>query len=61
MLVAGKMVFMLQAWLKCGMFFDDDVSGLAVRLSDAAGEHIIYSIASLSVVCRIIFQNGLSR
>ena len=63
MLVAGNMVFMLQAWwLKCGMILEDYVSGLAVRPSDAAGEYMIYSIANLSAPRRIIFlHNGLSR
>ena len=42
--------------------YDDYVSALAVRPFDAVGEHMVYSIASLSALCRIIvFQNGFSR
>ena len=44
MLVTSKMVFILQVWcFRRGMQFDDYVSGLAVRSSDSAGEHVISS------------------
>ena len=63
MLVTSNMVFKLQAWcLKRGMIFDDCVSELAVRASEAAGEHMTNSITSLSALCRIVFlQNEFSR